>query len=106
MVDRKVLEDALGHPFSVFPFYPELGMLERGKVRDNYVKDGQRILIATDRVSAFDVVMQEPIPYKGQVLTEIAMHWFSATADIVPNHIIFHPDPVRVGSQRMHAIPA
>src|SRR5215472_12703876 len=65
----------------------------RGKVRDNYdLPDGQRIVIATDRLSAFDRVITA-IPCKGQVLTQIARFWFDATADLCANHVIDYPDP-------------
>ncbi len=76
-----------------FPFLPELGTFYRGKVRDNYTRQGMRVSIATDRVSAFDVVFDEPIPCKGAVLTQIARYWFDATAHIVQNHVISCPDP-------------
>jgi len=52
-----------------------LGERYEGKVRDNYTKDGRRILVATDRISAFDVVLGT-IPFKGQVLNQLAQHWF------------------------------
>src|SRR5712691_5262730 len=65
----------------------------RGKVRDNYdLADGRRIIIATDRLSAFDRILTA-IPLKGQVLTEIARFWFDATADICANHVVEYPDP-------------
>jgi phosphoribosylaminoimidazole-succinocarboxamide synthase len=65
----------------------------RGKVRDNYdLGDGRRIIIATDRLSAFDKIITA-IPLKGQVLTQIARFWFEATRDICPNHVIDYPDP-------------
>jgi phosphoribosylaminoimidazole-succinocarboxamide synthase len=65
----------------------------RGKVRDNYdLADGRRIIIATDRLSAFDKILTA-IPLKGQVLTQIARFWFEATRDICPNHVIDYPDP-------------
>lgn len=65
-----------------------LPLLGRGKVRDNYSVGKDRLLmIATDRLSAFDVVMGEPIPGKGELLTKIALFWFSQLADIVPNHL-------------------
>jgi phosphoribosylaminoimidazole-succinocarboxamide synthase len=65
-----------------------LPLLARGKVRDNYSVGNDRLLmIATDRLSAFDVVMGEPIPGKGELLTRIALFWFSQLADIVPNHL-------------------
>ena len=65
----------------------------RGKVRENYdLPDGRRILIATDRMSAFDVNLAV-IPLKGQVLTQTARFWFEATKDICPNHVLDYPDP-------------
>jgi phosphoribosylaminoimidazole-succinocarboxamide synthase len=65
-----------------------LPLLARGKVRDNYAVDTHRILmIATDRLSAFDVVMGEPIPGKGELLTRMALWWFARLADIVPHHL-------------------
>ncbi|OIN60989.1 phosphoribosylaminoimidazolesuccinocarboxamide synthase [Arsenicibacter rosenii] len=75
----------------------------RGKVRDVYSFDqpdgGSRlVMIATDRISAFDVVLPKPIPYKGQVLNQTAAHFLRSTADIVPNWLVTVPDPnVSVG---------
>ena len=65
---------------------PRLG---RGKVRDIYRVDALRLLIvATDRLSAFDVVMQDPIPGKGMALTQISNHWFAFSSALVPNHLV------------------
>ena len=65
-----------------------LPLLARGKVRDNYAVGGDRLLmIASDRLSAFDVVLGEPIPGKGQLLTEMALFWFDRLQAIVPNHL-------------------
>lgn len=65
-----------------------LPLLARGKVRDNYAVGSDRILmIATDRLSAFDVVMGEPIPGKGELLTQMALFWFEHLKHIVPNHL-------------------
>src|SRR3954466_5004994 len=65
-----------------------LPLLARGKVRDNYAVGSDRILmVASDRLSAFDVVMREPIPGKGRVLTEMALFWFARLGHIVPNHL-------------------
>jgi phosphoribosylaminoimidazole-succinocarboxamide synthase len=65
-----------------------LPLLARGKVRDNYAVGSDRLLmIASDRLSAFDVVMGEPIPGKGQLLTEMALFWFERLGGIVPNHL-------------------
>ncbi len=65
-----------------------LPLLARGKVRDNYAVGADRLLmIASDRLSAFDVVMGEPIPGKGELLTQMALFWFERLKDIVPNHL-------------------
>jgi phosphoribosylaminoimidazole-succinocarboxamide synthase len=65
-----------------------LPLLARGKVRDNYAVGKDRLLmIATDRLSAFDVVMGEPIPHKGELLTQIALFWFDQLTGITPNHL-------------------
>jgi phosphoribosylaminoimidazole-succinocarboxamide synthase len=65
-----------------------LPLLARGKVRDNYaVGDDRLLMVATDRLSAFDVVMNEPIPGKGEMLTQVALFWFEKLAAIVPNHL-------------------
>ena len=65
-----------------------LPLLARGKVRDNYAVGDDRILmVASDRLSAFDVVMGEPIPGKGELLTRMALFWFAQLGDIVPNHL-------------------
>ena len=72
---------------------PELGEKYEGKVRDCYIARRQAdASIVTDRLSAFDVVLGT-IPFKGQVLNQIAAFWFEATADLAPNHIISVPDP-------------
>ena len=69
-----------------------LPLLARGKVRDNYAVGQDRILmVASDRISAFDVVMGQPIPGKGQLLTEMALFWFRKLAHIVPNHLTDQP---------------
>lgn len=84
---------------------PELPNHYRGKVRDNYdLPDGRRILIATDRLSAFDRVLAA-IPFKGQILTQTARFWFEATRDICPNHVLEYPDPNVVVGQRLEILP-
>jgi phosphoribosylaminoimidazole-succinocarboxamide synthase len=66
-----------------------LPLLRRGKVREVYVVDAEHLLlVASDRVSAFDVVMQEPVPHKGAVLTQISAFWFERLADVFPSHYI------------------
>ena len=65
-----------------------LKLLGRGKVRDNYaVGDDKLLIVTTDRLSAFDVVMGEPIPAKGRVLNQMANFWFEKLGDLVPNHL-------------------
>ncbi len=72
--------------------FPSLGTLYRGKVRDNYVREDQRIIIASDRLSSFDRVITT-IPFKGQLLNQLSAFWFEKTKNIVKNHIIDIPDP-------------
>lgn len=77
--------------------FPQLGERYEGKVRDSYVSGEKRVLITTDRLSCFDVVLTA-IPFKGQVLTQLAQYWFEKTSGIVRNHLISIPDPnVMVG---------
>lgn len=84
---------------------PELPNHYRGKVRDNYdLADGRRILISSDRLSAFDLNLAA-IPFKGQVLTETARYWFEATRDICPNHVLDYPDPNVVIGRRLDILP-
>src|ERR1700682_6001706 len=65
-----------------------LKKIHQGKVRDIYDVDDEHLLIvATDRLSAFDVVLPDPIPFKGQVLTQISLFWFAKTTHITPNHV-------------------
>ena len=67
---------------------PGLDLLHRGKVRDVYALPGQRLLmVATDRLSAFDVVLPDPIPGKGEMLCQISNFWFDKTAHLMPNHL-------------------
>ncbi len=69
-----------------------LGEREQGKVRDSYKDGDRRVIVTTDRVSAFDVVLGT-IPYKGQVLNQMAAFWFDHTQSVVPNHVLDVPDP-------------
>ena len=71
---------------------PGLELLHRGKVRDVYaLPDDRLLMVATDRLSAFDVVMPNPIPGKGEMLTQISNFWFAKTAHLVPNHLLDVP---------------
>lgn len=85
--------------------FPELPNYYRGKVRENYdLSDGTRIIISTDRLSAFDRILT-CIPYKGQVLTQTARFWFEHTSDICPNHVVAYPDPNVVVGKRLDILP-
>ena len=75
----------------------ELPLLTRGKVRDVYDLGGRLLIVATDRISAFDVVLPTGIPDKGLVLTQLSAFWFELTGDIVPNHFIQVVDTTRIG---------
>lgn len=91
-----VLEDAT---------IPELPAHYRGKVRDNYdLPDGRRILVATDRLSAFDRHLT-CVPFKGEVLTQVARFWFDATSDLCPNHVLAYPDPNVLVCRRLNILP-
>ena len=68
--------------------FPDLTLLQRGKVRDIYDLGDRLLLVATDRLSAFDVVLPDPIPDKGRVLTRISLFWFDQMAPIIANHVI------------------
>lgn len=73
--------------------FPEQTGFYRGKVRDVYYFKNTLAVVATDRISAFDVVLPRAIPYKGQVLNQIAAYALAATADLVPNWVLAQPDP-------------
>ncbi len=73
--------------------FPNQTGFYRGKVRDVYAFSDRLVMVATDRISAFDVILPRPIPYKGQVLNQIAAYFLKATADIVPNWLKEVPDP-------------
>src|SRR5437588_410915 len=76
--------------------FPGLTLLSRGKVRDLYEVNGDLLLVATDRLSAFDVVLPTPIPDKGRVLTQLSLFWFETLRDVLPNHVLstdLFPEP-------------
>jgi phosphoribosylaminoimidazole-succinocarboxamide synthase len=84
---------------------PELPNHYEGKVRDNYdLPDGRRVIVASDRLSAFDRNLCA-VPYKGQVLTQTARYWFDVTGDICPNHVIAYPDPNVLVCRRLEMLP-
>lgn len=82
-----------------FNFPGQIGFY-KGKVRDVYIFDKELVVVASDRISAFDVVLPRPIPFKGQVLNQIAAGFLKATSDIVPNWVTATPDPsVTIGKR-------
>ncbi|MCM8766091.1 MAG: phosphoribosylaminoimidazolesuccinocarboxamide synthase [Candidatus Omnitrophica bacterium] len=68
--------------------FPTLELFKRGKVRDVYDLEDKLLIVATDRISCFDVVLPTCIPYKGEVLNKLSLFWFGFTKEIVPNHLI------------------
>src|SRR4030066_2308400 len=68
--------------------FPDIPLVKRGKVRDIYDLGEHLLLVATDRISAFDVVLPDGISEKGRVLTQISIYWFKQMEDIIPNHIV------------------
>jgi phosphoribosylaminoimidazole-succinocarboxamide synthase len=68
--------------------FKELNLIKRGKVRDIYDLGDKLLLVATDRISAFDVIMPDPVPEKGKILTRISLFWFKIMESIVPHHVI------------------
>ena len=82
----------------------DLGERYKGKVRENFFMDDEIIMVTTDRVSAFDHVLGT-IPFKGQILTEIANFWFEKTKHIAPNHIISSPDPQVLVARKAKTLP-
>ncbi len=71
---------------------PGIQFLNRGKVRDLYEVGGRLLIVATDRLSAFDVVLPTPIPDKGRVLTQLSLFWFDLLRDVIPNHVLTAAD--------------
>jgi phosphoribosylaminoimidazole-succinocarboxamide synthase len=83
---------------------PALGALYRGKVRDNYTRGDQIVMITTDRVSAFDHVLGT-IPFKGEVLSRLTAFWFDKVKDIAPTHLVEVPDPSVMVVKKAKALP-
>ena len=68
--------------------FPEVPLASRGKVRDLYDLGDRLLIVATDRLSAFDVVLPTPIPDKGRVLTQLSLFWFEELREVVPHHVL------------------
>ena len=77
----------MGTPVSETDFQ-DLNLVKRGKVRDIYDLGDNLLMVATDRISAFDVVMPDPIPDKGMILTQISLYWFEIMKPIIENHVV------------------
>ncbi|MBI5528880.1 MAG: phosphoribosylaminoimidazolesuccinocarboxamide synthase [Deltaproteobacteria bacterium] len=103
MLDRGVIAQNLGNTLSETKF-EGLGERYGGKVRDVYARGDRIVMVTTDRVSAFDVVLGT-IPFKGQVLNQIANYWFDVSKEIVANHIVDTPDPSVTVVKRCEALP-
>lgn len=98
------LQQALAHPLSGTDF-PKLGRKYEGKVRDNYTTpDGRRVIVATDRISAFDRVLGT-LPLKGQVLGFAAAWWFDKTRHVAANHVLAVPDPNVLIARECRLVP-
>ncbi|GMQ80971.1 MAG: phosphoribosylaminoimidazolesuccinocarboxamide synthase [Rhodothermia bacterium] len=85
--------------------FNDLGERYEGKVRDTYTFHGQIALVTTDRISAFDHVLRQTIPFKGQVLNQLAAYCFEKTSDIMPNHVISVPDPNVTLAMKCETVP-
>jgi len=103
-MDRELLTQHLNHTLQATDF-DDLGTRYQGKVRDTYEHDRTLILVTSDRISAFDHVLPQTIPFKGQVLNQTAAYFFDATEDLVPNHVVDVPDPNVTVAQACTPIP-
>ena len=91
MLDTQTIQSLIPQAFTGVDL-PQLGTRQSGKVRDFFLSDGKRVLITTDRLSAFDRILTA-VPYKGQVLNQLSAFWFEQTKDIIGNHLLKVPDP-------------
>src|SRR3989344_1474514 len=91
MISNKIILDSIPLALKTVNI-SKLGQKSSGKVRDFYLKGDKRIIITTDRLSAFDRVLG-CFPYKGQALNQLSQFWFDKTKDVIQNHIISVPDP-------------
>ena len=104
MISREQIQSQLDNCLMEARFPQWETQFKKGKVRDMYLLPGKRILIATDRQSAFDHVLGA-IPLKGQVLNRIAQYWFEQIGDIAPNHIIEVPDANVTVARELEIVP-
>ena len=102
MISKEKLKEQLKYTLNKTDF--KIGKKYEGKVRDNYILDGKRIIITTDRISAFDRVLCT-LPFKGQVLNQTAAFWFDKTKHIVKNHVLNVPDPNVLVAKECKLVP-
>lgn len=91
MLDSEIIRALIPQAFAGTEL-PALGIRQKGKVRDFWQLDGRRVLVTTDRLSAFDRILTA-VPFKGQVLNQLSAFWFDRTQDLIDNHVISVPDP-------------
>lgn len=103
MISNEMLQQQLPHCLDGTDF-SDLGKVYKGKVRDNYTQGDKRIIVISDRLSAFDRIITK-VPFKGQVLNQMATFWFEKTKDIVGNHMIESPDPNAIVVKECDALP-
>ena len=103
MLPRETIEQQLAHTIESINI-DGIGEKYQGKVRDCFTSGSQRVLVTSDRLSAFDVVLTS-IPFKGQVLNQVASYWFAETAHIVPNHLVAEPHPNVVITKEVEIMP-
>lgn len=101
---RAAIERQLPHALETTQF-EHLGERYQGKVRDTYAQGNRLVLITTDRISAFDHVLRQTIPFKGQVLNQTAAYFLEHTRDTAPNHLVDVPDPNVTVARRCEALP-
>lgn len=102
MISDSILNSQLGQ--TLLETHLPLPGRYQGKVRDTYDLGDRMLLVATDRLSAFDVMLTS-LPFKGQILNQIAAFWFEATKDVAPNHVISQPDPTALLAKKCKALP-
>jgi phosphoribosylaminoimidazole-succinocarboxamide synthase len=102
-MDQQTLAQQIPHALETTDF-AAIGRVIRGKARDNYVRGNTRVMIATDRVSAFDRSLG-CIPFKGQLVTQASLFWFDQVKDIAPNHVIASPDPNVIVCREYRVLP-
>jgi phosphoribosylaminoimidazole-succinocarboxamide synthase len=103
-MNKSLIEQQLGATVTTTHF-ENLGKRYGGKVRDTYALDDRLVLITSDRISAFDHILRQTIPFKGQVLNGVAAYFFEQTKDIVQNHVLEIPDPNVTIARRCASFP-